>query len=136
MQWKIPEHCTVADLLQRLGRAGRNGQPAISLILVEKKHILPDEVEGLEGSDFVNMRLRVKMTNKTGVSKLYDSNLQTTREKHLTAYHRVDPAILWFVNSVGCRRRLALALFMCKRAFRPMNHEACCDNCLYANVEV
>lgn len=140
IQWEISKHYTVGDLLQQFRRAGGNGQSAISLVFMEKKHILPEDVDELEGSDFVNMQLRVETANKTGVqelvSKLYDSSLQTTCKNHLMIYHRVNPAILLFVNLVGCRQQLALALFMCKRAFCTMNHEACYDTCLYAIIEV
>lgn len=91
IQWKIPEHCTVADMLQQLGRCGRNGQQAVVLIFVERKHILPDGVDELEGSDFVYLQSPVEMTNKPKiqqiVSKLYEHNLQTICEKNLTAYH-------------------------------------------------
>lgn len=105
-------------MLQRLDRYGRNRQQAIALIFVERKYILPDDVDELEGLDFVHLQSPIKMTNKLKiqeiVSKLYKHNLQTTREKNLTAYHRVDSAILWFINSIGCHRQLALACFMCK----------------------
>ncbi len=46
-------------------------------------------------------------------------------------YHKIDPVILWFVNITGCCRRMILACFMCKKAFRPIDHTYCCDNCMY-----
>ena len=126
-------------MLQQLGRCERNRQQAVALIFVKRKHIIPDGVDELEGLDFVYLQLPIRMTNKLKiqefVSKLYKHNLQTTHKKNLTAYHPVDLAILWFVNSTCCYHQLALACFMCRRAFCVMSHEPCCNNCLYAKVE-
>lgn len=139
IQWKILDHCTVANMLQWLSRYRRNGQQAVALIFVEKKHILPDGIDELEGLDFIHLRSPVEMTNKRKiqeiVSKFYEHNLKITRKKNLTAYHRVDPAILWFVNSTSCCQQFAFAYFICKRAFCTMSYEPCWHNCLYAKVE-
>lgn len=51
-------------MIQQLSRYRRNGQPAIALIVVEKKYILLDGIEELEGSDFMSLRSPIKMTNK------------------------------------------------------------------------
>lgn len=78
-------------MLQRFGRCGRNKQPVIALIFVKKKHILPDSVDELEGSDFISLQSLIEITNIVEiqhiVSKLYKHNLQTICEKYLTSYH-------------------------------------------------
>lgn len=64
----------------------------------------------LSDCDFVSMQLPIEMTNKVEIqrieSKLYERNLQITCKKHLTAYHQVDLAILWFINIISCRQQL------------------------------
>lgn len=55
--------------------------------------------------------------------------MQIKREKTASPYHRIDPAILWFINTKGCRRYLALACFMSE--IRGEQSSDCCDNCIY-----
>ena len=46
-------------------------------------------------------------------------------------YHKVDPTVLWFVNTVGCRRRLILACSMQASAFTMSCPLDCYNNCIY-----
>lgn len=48
----------------------------------------------------------------------------------MSPYHKVDPTVLWFVNTVGCRRRLILACAMQASAFTISCPFDCCDNCI------
>lgn len=59
--------------------------------------------------------------------------MQIRKEKGLNSYHQVEPALLWYINTTGWRRRLALACFMCNTAFdRELDISgSCCDVCLY-----
>lgn len=52
------------------------------------------------------------------ISTLYEDNMQIQKEKGLNTYHQIDPTLLWYVNTMGCCRRLALAYFICKMAFK------------------
>lgn len=56
------------------------------------------------------------------------------KETRVLAYHKIDPAILWYVNTTGCHRRMILVCFICTKAFRQMEHTHCCDNCMYKRV--
>lgn len=140
VQWKIPKRLTFAVLIQRLGRAGMDALlPAVALVFVEKKHILPDDMHEINDSDFKNSRAPVEIEDWLGtsglVAALYKNNLPTTREKTGSVYGTIDPAILWLINSVGCRRRLILACIMCETALRLKATGNCCDNCLYTGED-
>lgn len=62
--------------------------------------------------------------------------MQIRKKKSLNTYHRVDPSLLWYVNTVGCLRRLILACFICPTAFRQYhnNNDTRYDSCLYQAV--
>lgn len=48
VQWKISDIITLAVLMQRIGRAGRDPRiAAVTLLLVEDCHILPKDVSTL-----------------------------------------------------------------------------------------
>lgn len=50
IQWRIAEHLTLAALLQRVDRAGRDKDlPAVSIVFVEKKHM----IRNVHGSPFL-----------------------------------------------------------------------------------
>lgn len=53
----------------------------------------------------------------------------------LNAYHQIDPVLLWYINTTGCRRRLALACFIYKMTFERHldDNVICCNICLYKN---
>ncbi len=52
------------------------------------------------------------------------------------AYQKTDQAVLWFLNTTGCRQRMILACFICKIAFEDrLECDNCCDNCMYNNAE-
>ena len=69
------------------------------------------------------------------ISTLYEDSMQIRKEKGLNAYHQIDPALLWYINTTGCHRRFALACFICKTAFERHldDNVLCCDICLYKN---
>lgn len=140
IQWKIADHLVLASLLQRIGRAGRDsGLQAISIVFVESKHILPDNISTLEESPFQKSATPLGPNDEDVaveiISTLYEKNLQTKRESSPSAYYQVDPAVLWFINTTGCRRRLALACFTDDLAFKICARGNCCDNCMYALAE-
>ncbi len=43
----------------------------------------------------------------------------------------MDPAVLWFINTTGCYRRLAFACFISNSFFTRQITHAYCDNCIY-----
>ena len=151
IQWKLANHLTFALLMQRIGRAGRKASiPAISVLFVKDIHLLPENVSTLtetttskddkilvKTSLFRDRTVPVTRENKTEVdgilANLYNANMQICKKKGLNAYQKVDPSLLWYLNTIKCRRRLTLTCFMCPTTFRRYhnNNEICCDCCLY-----
>lgn len=135
IQWKILEHLTLAALLQRIGRAGRDqAMPAVAIVFIDSKHILPEDISETEDSLFREYTTAIGPQDGARaaeiISTLYENNFQHKRMKSESPYHAVDPAVLWFINTVGCRRCLALACFMSKGS--TVEHVHCCDNCIYS----
>ena len=131
-QWKVSKYLALPELLQRLGRAGRNAScQAIAVLFVNSKQILPDDIHTLEASPFKDLQMAVSCKNQDiitdVVAKLYRDNLQHNKEKDGNMYEQTDPAILWYINTSACRRHMLLASFMCKSAFADksviQNHE-------------
>lgn len=64
-------------------------------------------------------------------SIFHKNNFQNKKVKTPTLYHALDPAILWFINTIGCRKRLALACFMSSSFFTRQTAHSYCNNCIY-----
>lgn len=62
---------------------------------------------------------------------MYEKSSLHTKDTGASAHHKIDPAILSFVITTCCRRKMILAYFMSKKAFQPMDHTYCCNNCMY-----
>lgn len=140
--------------MQRIGRAGHKGSiPAIFVLLVEDIYLLPENVSTLtetitlkdngilvKTSLFWNRTISVTRKNNAEVdgilATLYNANMQICKKKGLNAYQKVDPSLLWYVNTIGCQRRSTLTCFICPTACRWYhdNNETCCNSCLYQLV--
>ncbi|MCJ1467000.1 ATP-dependent DNA helicase Q5 [Pseudocyphellaria aurata] len=134
-QWRTYEPLTFAALIQRFGQATPDTRgEAIAILFVESRHILPKALE--KRTDFAGLDTAVKPGAEKAVhalvSRLPESDTRKRRESGLTSYHRVDRAVLWFINTTGCRRRLILACSMRNAAFSTAQRSRCCDNCMYA----
>ncbi len=112
---------------------------AVAVVFVESKHILLEDMTNA-ADEYSFARLPVAKGEKNAtekvVSSIYKDNMQIRREGDLSAFHKVDPPLLWFFNTVGCRRRLVLACFADNSAFGSHAPDiSCCDNCLYSSYE-
>lgn len=135
IQWDISENLTLVMLWQRFGRAGRDpGLNALAIVFVFEKHILPQEIpEGSirEGFNYPVDHREIERTKKL-IERFYDGANPSTRSAAPTAYHKVDPPILWYLNTTGCRARSMMASFADTTAFSPEpRRRDCCDNCIY-----
>lgn len=122
IQWDISEHLTLAMLWQRFGRAGRDPSlDALAIAFVFEKHLLPLDIP--EGSIWEGFNHPVDYKEiertKTLVRKFYENVNPSTRFAALTPYHKVDPTILWYINTTGCRARSIMASFVDSTAFSP-----------------
>jgi hypothetical protein len=136
MQWKISPHLTIATLWQRIGRAGRDPKvKAISVLFVDQKQILPKEIP--EGSEWVDFDLAVSEQTAERIRELIKRMYVRVENGNLIAtampYHCVEPPILWYVNTTGCRCRRVMAIFLDYKAFSHQPRvEGCCDNIVFS----
>ena len=71
IQWKIRNHVNLVVLLQRIGYAGRDKiLPAVCIIFVEDKHMLPNDIAKINNSLFCNFQIAIGPENSARVSKL------------------------------------------------------------------
>ena len=138
IQWKIRDHVNLAVLLQKIGCAGRNRNiPAVSIVFVENKHILPRDVANIPNSLFRDFQVAIRPKDGARASELIgqlylESGFVHKKKKSISLFHDIDPALLWFINTTGCRRCLALACFMSNAlAAKCACSLVCCDNCMY-----
>lgn len=120
--------------MQRIRRTARSVHyTGTAIVFVESKHVLSKEIP--ENNDFADLNSAVVANGEEEahaiISHLYKLNTQLRRERQLSLYHKVDPTVLWFVNTVGCQRCLILACFMQASAFTMSFSFDCYDNCIY-----
>ena len=60
---------------------------------------------------------------------------QTGRAKVSSPYQKIDPAVLFYLNTSGCRCRAVMAAFMDAAAFTGTRLQDCCDNAIYSTSE-
>ena len=136
IQWKLADHLIFAVLMQRISPAVRKASILVIFVLFIKDiHLLPENVSTLtktitskdneilvKTSLFRDRIVLVTRENKTEVDGilaiLYNANMQIRKEKGLNAYQKVDPSLLWYVNTIECQRHLTLACFIYPTAFR------------------
>ncbi len=67
-QWKLSDFIILPELIQHLGRAGRNVSiMAIALVFVESQHCLPIGDNALADTQFANVRQPVSVNNRQDV---------------------------------------------------------------------
>ena len=55
--------------------------------------------------------------------------------KGKSVYHHIDPGLLFYVNTVGCRCRAVMAAFVDAAAYSGAQEADCCDNFLYSGSD-
>lgn len=65
------------------------------------------------------------------MSTFNENNFQNNKVKILTIYYTLGLAILWFVNTTGCCKSLALAYFISNSFFIGQIAYFCYDNYMY-----
>ena len=102
---------------------------------MESKHVLPKKIS--EDSDFACLNSAIAPDGgKVAyaiISHLYKSNTQIRWKKQLDFYHKVDPTMFWFVNTIGYRQRLILVCSMQASAFTILYPLDCFDNYINKN---
>lgn len=105
----------------------------IATVFIKSKHVLSKEIS--KASDFASLNLTVTSDEKKVahaiILHLYKSNTQIHREKQLGLYHKIDLTVLWFINTIGCRRRLIFACSMQASTFTISCLFDYCNNYIY-----
>ena len=79
----------------------------MAVIFVKSKHILPkDMINAIDNYSFACLSVAKGEKDATEkiVSSMYKDNIQIRKEGDLSTFHKVDPPLLWFLNTTGCRR--------------------------------
>ena len=87
----------------------------MAVIFMESKHILSkDMTNAVDKYFFTCLPIAKEEKNliKKVVLSMYKDNMQIKRERDLSAFHKVNPSLLLFINTVGYRRCLVLAYFV------------------------
>lgn len=90
------------ELVQQLGCTSCNVRiMAIAIVFVELQYILPTDSGTLVDTEFANARKLTQLDNRKDVQR-WIKTLYTQSDKNVTllAYHKIDTAILWFVNTI------------------------------------
>lgn len=98
VQWKIADHLTLAGLVQRIGRAGRDSSvEAIAVVMTQPSYILPEQ-DTDKTMEFAKLRSPVtpetELETKAIISDLYFGLLISRQTKSSIAYDKIDPALL------------------------------------------
>jgi superfamily II DNA helicase RecQ len=134
IQYRLTENVSLSDLWQRLGRCARSQSiRGLALVLVDEKYILPYQFDDSASQAAMEIYTH-PVTSHQQVHELYtamydrSSAVLTGR----TTYTKLDPGILWLVNTYGCRAKVLLACFDDQDTFHDI---VCnCDNCLMMPV--
>lgn len=127
VQLRISTNLTLADLWQRLGRCARDPRMnGLAIVFVDGKYILPDGIE----EQFTQ---KVEYSRKTDVidftRNLYSRDASEAKSKGKAAYHKIDPPLLWMLNTHGCRVRVLLDSFDDPETYSSTT--CSCDNCSF-----
>ena len=133
---KIVDHSTLATIFQQIRyTAQRIEIQAVAVIFRESKYILPKNITSV-AEDYFFAHLLVIKGGKTAIDwivlSMYKDNMQMSKEGDLSAFHKIDPPLLWFLNTISYCRQLALAYFADDSAYQNLALQIFfCNNCLY-----
>lgn len=156
VQYRVPKFLSLADLIQRIGRAGRDSRiKAAGILLVEKRFILTktdNEEPHSKGRNFHLAITPETVADGSANDMLYNmysepnrilalSNRKANRKKKMSEDDDeidslvLDPALIWYINTSGCRQRVQLAALGDFTALQfptndPLEQDKC-DNCVF-----
>ncbi|RPA79390.1 P-loop containing nucleoside triphosphate hydrolase protein [Ascobolus immersus RN42] len=133
IQYRIPEFMTLSDLMQRIGRAGRDKSiEAIAFVMVDSKYLLGNP-DFDEESDVVGKTFNLAVTpGNVSNGRVFDMLRNLYSEANLKLGSRLDPGLLWMINTIGCRIRVMLGVLGDRKATSFMVDLRCgCDNCMF-----
>jgi superfamily II DNA helicase RecQ len=132
IQYRLSENITLSDLWQRLGRCARDQAICgLALVFVDEKFILPYQFDDSASHTAMEIYTR-PVTSHQEVHELYTAMYNRSPGSVVptgsSPYSKLDPGILWLVNTYGCRAKVLLACFDDQETFHDIVCK--CDNCL------
>jgi superfamily II DNA helicase RecQ len=159
VQWKLSSQVKLTNLWQRFGRGGRDCNiNAVAILFAQKNLFLEPTDDAIEEEeDYIesaNIRkskkkksnlcersyyekMRHPVTSETRdvtralMQELWDQDpiAQTSPPKCSTSWKAIDPALIHFINTQGCRHKCVLAYLDDDDIYGKEGH-GCCDNCM------
>jgi hypothetical protein len=128
VQLRLTEKLCLSDVWQRLGRCARDSSiVGLAVILVDDKYILPYRF-GPDDSFLQAFTQPVTWDNRQSIRN-FTSKLYTASGSGSGPYRKLDPALLWVVNTYGCRTKALLATFDDPETYKELG--CICDNCSF-----
>lgn len=121
VQFRISKNLTLADLWQRLGRCARDQKIHGLAVVFVADHILPDGVK----TQFVQ---KVEYSRRADILA-FTRNLYSTDPNSVYRDLKIDPPLLWMLNTHGCRVQVLLASFDDPDTYS--SAKCSCDNCSF-----
>lgn len=129
-------HLILTSLLQFIGRVRHDKTLlTVSIIFVESKHFLPNNITSVRNSPFHDYRTAIRPHNKMQAIKipstLYENNFWNKKVKTSTLYYTFDLVVLWFINIIRYYRHLTLTCLMSNSFFTGQTVYGYCNNYIY-----
>ena len=86
IQWKIPDYHVLAILLQQIGRVQCDKTlPTISIVFIDSKHVLPDDIVNVRDNPFRDHKTALKPNDSMQTAKIistfYENNFKTRKSR-------------------------------------------------------
>ncbi|KAH0613011.1 uncharacterized protein H6S33_009391 [Morchella sextelata] len=146
VQWGIMPHLTLAAVWQRIGRAARDStRHAVACIFVQERYFLPEENDrpGNEGGFYFGWRRAADPARRQSMEEFLRGLYSALAADVRCVLDNIDPALVWFLNTAGCRWRAGICAFGDPSWISgvgipvpPTSATAstCCDNCFFNNA--
>jgi hypothetical protein len=156
VQWRIHSQLKLSGLWQRFGRGGRDlSINAVAVAFVQENlFLVPDEPGDPQEDNPAGKnkkqpnacdpefchRMRLPVTVETQVEtaaimrEIWDRPLDLSTQKYRSeCWKKIDPALLKFINTEGCRHKCGLAYFDDPETYAEEG-PGDCDNCMIAEL--
>ena len=149
VQWDVKQHLTLAAVWQRIGRAARDqSRNALAVLFTPERYVLPQDNDHPANSAgrYYGWRDAVNLTEEAKVEQFLRQLYKYAANPIHCSYDTIDPALLFFLNTSGCRWRAGLACFNDRSwvsgqgladltNFDSIRSPQCCDNCFISMLD-
>jgi hypothetical protein len=138
VQWRVPQWMTLASWWQRAGRAARDPEySGVAIIYYEPSHIVPEdspfcarpEIPAHLESVFASMRADDDAANEVQDSTGVIDSEGKGKGKRRNGELPCEGQLLWYLNTRGCLRDVAMHYLGSESEPRPARGAPCCCRC-------